>query len=314
MDNREILVSIRCLAYNQVRYIRQCLDGFVMQKTNFRFEAIVHDDASTDGTTEIIKEYAEKYPDIIKPIYEKENQYSKDFSVIDSLVRKACVGKYLAFCEGDDFWTDPLKLQKQVDILETNPDVTFVHTAFSNVDMNGHIFHRKQYEYYQKISRCGSVLPLLLKQNYVMTMSLCIRNEIMESRILINCPQKMDYAYTLACASLGKAYYLPENTCCYRMNPAGAMATSSSSVHKISRQIFLYFAQLYTDRKITKLRKIEDIKAKHEILIKCLGMLKAKLNEEEVHKFLQTHKQLFFLLPSASVIALYRQIIVKLHR
>ena len=71
------LVSIRCLVYNHGPYLRQCLDGFVMQKTNFAFEAIVHDDASTDNSAEIIREYAEKYPDIIKPIYETENQYSK---------------------------------------------------------------------------------------------------------------------------------------------------------------------------------------------------------------------------------------------
>lgn len=72
-----LMVSIRCNTYNHERYIRQCLEGFVIQKTNFRFEAIVHDDASTDGTAAIIREYAEKYPDIIKPIYETENQYSK---------------------------------------------------------------------------------------------------------------------------------------------------------------------------------------------------------------------------------------------
>ena len=77
MDNQDIKVTIRCITYNQKDYIRQCLDGFVMQRTNFRFEAIVHDDASTDGTAEIVREYAEKYPDIVKPIFETENQYSK---------------------------------------------------------------------------------------------------------------------------------------------------------------------------------------------------------------------------------------------
>ena len=79
MQNNEqpLMVTIRCTVFNHERYLRECLDGFVMQKTNFRFEAIVHDDASTDGSAAIIKEYAEKYPDIIKPIYETENQYSK---------------------------------------------------------------------------------------------------------------------------------------------------------------------------------------------------------------------------------------------
>lgn len=115
-------VAIRCYAYNQKDYIRQCLDGFVMQKTTFRFKAVVHDDASTDGTKEIIQEYADKYPDIILPIFEEENQYSKhDGSLAKIMISNTQDAKYIAFCEGDDFWTDPLMLQKHVDFLENNP-------------------------------------------------------------------------------------------------------------------------------------------------------------------------------------------------
>ena len=107
--NNQIVVSIQCLTYNHAPYIRQCLDGFVMQKTNFRFEAIIHDDASTDGTQEIIREYEKKYPDIIKPIYQKENQYSKGIpGYITNIISSKCKGKYFALCEGDDFWIDPL--------------------------------------------------------------------------------------------------------------------------------------------------------------------------------------------------------------
>lgn len=126
---RPLMVSILCTTYNHEPYISQCLDGFVMQKTNFRFEAIVHDDASTDGTAAIIREYAEKYPDIIKPIYETENQYSKHDGSLDRIMDKACEGKYIAFCEGDDYWTDSLKLQKQVNFLEGNPDYGMVYTG-----------------------------------------------------------------------------------------------------------------------------------------------------------------------------------------
>lgn len=120
-ESQPLLVSIRCLAYNHEKYIRETLEGFVMQKTNFRFEAIVHDDASVDGTAEIVREYAEKYPDIIKPIYEIENQYSKKDGSLSRIMHEACKGKYIAMCEGDDYWTDPYKLQKQVDFLETHP-------------------------------------------------------------------------------------------------------------------------------------------------------------------------------------------------
>ena len=116
------LVSIQCLVYNHEPYLRQCLDGFVMQKTDFPFEAIVHDDCSTDGSASIIKEYADKYPTIIKPIFEKENQYSKiGFSGINNIMLNQSKGKYIALCEGDDYWIDPLKLQKQVDYMEANP-------------------------------------------------------------------------------------------------------------------------------------------------------------------------------------------------
>ncbi len=127
MNDDNILVSIQCLVYNHEPYLRQCLDGFVMQKTNFRFEAIVHDDASTDGSAAIIREYSEKYPDIIKPIYEAENQYSKHggFSALFDILNSACKGKYIAMCEGDDYWIDPMKLQKQVDFLESHPDYVY---------------------------------------------------------------------------------------------------------------------------------------------------------------------------------------------
>lgn len=118
---QDIIVSVLCTAYNHESYIRQCLDGFVMQKTNFKFEAIVHDDASTDNTASVIREYAEKYPDIIVPIYQTENQYRKT-DIYTTYLYPIVQGKYIALCEGDDYWTDPYKLQKQVDFLEANSE------------------------------------------------------------------------------------------------------------------------------------------------------------------------------------------------
>lgn len=118
----EPVVSICCLTYNHILYIRQCLDGFMMQKINFPIEILIYDDASTDGTQGIIREYEKKYPDIIKPIYQKENQYSKGIKVSLVYNYSRAKGKYIALCEGDDYWTDPYKLQKQVDFLESHPD------------------------------------------------------------------------------------------------------------------------------------------------------------------------------------------------
>lgn len=114
-------VSVFCQAYNHEKYIRKCLDGFVMQKTDFPFEVIIHDDASTDATATIIREYEEKYPNIIKPIYQTENQYSKGVKIQQTYMLEKAQGVYYAWCEGDDYWTDCNKLQKQVDFLDAHP-------------------------------------------------------------------------------------------------------------------------------------------------------------------------------------------------
>ena len=128
MDSPKPLVSICCITYNHKNYIRDCLEGFLMQKTNFPFEVLIHDDASTDGTIDILKEYQAKYPDIIKPYFEIENCYSqgKPFTVPNY---SRAVGKYLAFCEGDDFWTDKNKLQMQYDFMEAHTDYSMCGTG-----------------------------------------------------------------------------------------------------------------------------------------------------------------------------------------
>ena len=130
--DRRPLVAIHCFVYNHEPYLRDCLEGFVMQQTNFTFVAIVHDDASTDGSAAIIREYEEKYPHIFKPIYETENQYSKRDGSIDRIMNEAIEAtgaKYVAMCEGDDYWTDPYKLQKQVSYMEEHPECALVYTC-----------------------------------------------------------------------------------------------------------------------------------------------------------------------------------------
>jgi len=116
------MVSVCCLTYNHEKYIRDALEGFVMQNTDFSYEVFVHDDASTDGTAAIIKEYAEKYPDIIKPILQEENQRSKGVKIISTYIAPLAKGKYIAYCEGDDFWCNSYKLQKQIEFLEAHPE------------------------------------------------------------------------------------------------------------------------------------------------------------------------------------------------
>lgn len=145
MENIHPLVSIVCCSFNHVSYIRQCLDGFIMQTTNFPIEMLIHDDASTDGTQDIIREYEKKYPDMIKPIYQTENQYSKGIEINLVYNFPRAKGKYIAFCEGDDYWTDPLKLQKQYDFMESHP----------NYVLCTHYYR----EFFQMTNEFGSVLP-----------------------------------------------------------------------------------------------------------------------------------------------------------
>lgn len=117
------LVSICCITYNHAQFIWKCLDAFLMQQTDFPIEILIHDDCSTDGTTEIIREYEAKYPDLIFPLYEEENQYQQGKAAeIDFYNYRRARGKYIAYCEGDDYWTDPLKLKKQVDFMEANSE------------------------------------------------------------------------------------------------------------------------------------------------------------------------------------------------
>lgn len=127
-------VSIKCLAYNHEKYIEKALDSFLMQKTNFPFEIVVHDDASTDNTTNIIRQYENMFPNIIKPIYEMENQYSKDAEAMLQMVHSNLKGEYVALCEGDDYWTDEYKLQKQYDAMEKHPEVDMCAHAVRRIN------------------------------------------------------------------------------------------------------------------------------------------------------------------------------------
>lgn len=132
-----VMVSVLCVTYNHQNYIRRCLESLVCQKTDFRYEIIVHDDASTDGTQDIIREYAEKYPNLIIPIIEKENQYSKEDNNLYASFISVASGKYAAVIEGDDYWCDPDKLRLQVEALEAHPECAICVHATDTVDTKG---------------------------------------------------------------------------------------------------------------------------------------------------------------------------------
>lgn len=239
-SENSIMVSIICLTYNQKHFLRDCLDGFVSQKTNFRFEAIVHDDASTDGSQDLIREYEEKYPDIIKPIYEKENQYSKHDGSLDRIVNDRCTGKYIALCEGDDFWTDPYKLQKQVDFLESHPDYTMVHTRFNYLYNNDNSIQSDESDHIRIeniINTNPNDIPFhILEDNHyrIQTLTVLYRNHLIdleeqlrESSLFLMGDTQLWMNLTL----YGKVYYLPEVTSVYRVSANSASKASEMRKH-----------------------------------------------------------------------------------
>ncbi len=126
-------VTVVCTAYNHEAYLRDALEGFVSQETDFPFEVLVNDDASTDGTAAILREYAARYPDIIRPFYQEKNLYSQGINIYDAVFYPVARGEYIAACEGDDRWTDPHKLQLQVDFLDAHPDYSAcVHNTLAH--------------------------------------------------------------------------------------------------------------------------------------------------------------------------------------
>lgn len=174
IQEEPILVAIHCLVYNHEPYLRDCLDGFVMQKTNFRFVAIVHEDCSTDNSAAIIREYEAKYPDIFRPIYETENQWHKTDGSLGRIMNAAIDAtgaKYIAMCEGDDYWTDPYKLQKQVDFLESHPECSM---CFHGVQILDELSHELQPDFLEDVPYSKDGLRLA-QGNYIHSVSVMFR-------------------------------------------------------------------------------------------------------------------------------------------
>lgn len=251
------LVAIRCITYNHEPYIRDALEGFVMQKTNFPFVAIVHDDASTDGTADIIREYAAKYPDIIKPIYETENQYSRRDGSLSRIMNEACAktgAKYYALCEGDDYWTDPLKLQKQVDFLESHPECSYLFTdarLHYETGLSDYTYHveNREYSRYELYNRW-----------LVPTPTVVYRQEVLHSdcfKILSNIKKPLfgDLSLCMAASTIGKIYGMNEVMCGYRRLSSGATSTLRRDLYGYMKNhlcISKYFGNKYVE--IDKIR------------------------------------------------------------
>lgn len=217
-------VSVVLHAFNQEGYIKDALDGILKQKTKFPFEVIVHDDASTDSTTDIIKNYHSKYPDIIIPIIQTQNQYSLGIKP-STITTPHARGEYIAFCEGDDYWCCSEKLESQIDFMEKNPDVTLCATScfldFSSTQ--GGLVKKNIKEGVWSSSELakegGGALP---------TASLVFKREVFDDLgAWFHAAPLGDYYLQVLASMTGKVHVLPTYTCVYRVNALGSWSSRS---------------------------------------------------------------------------------------
>ena len=269
------LVSIICLAYNHEKFINQALAGFVMQKVNFTYEIIIHDDASTDNTVLIIKDYERKYPKLFRPIYQIENQASKERGRVTKIVFGAAKGKYIALCEGDDYWTDPLKLQKQVDFLEKNEE-------FSGCFHDTYIKRGNSFSLWRKYS----------KEVFDITDTISTRALLHTSSFLFvskhqylsdSAPKSIsgDMVLFAQIANRGKLKRIPEVMSVYRKHAGGITQTKTviSNFHK-DRIILMNFLNKELKYKYTN--EVEKVISYHKKQIK---------SKNKNYIFIQTLKQ-----------------------
>lgn len=236
------LVTIRCMTYNHEKYIADALDGFLMQETDFPFEILVHDDASTDGTADIIREYERKYPHIMKPVYETENQYSKHDGSLGRIVNGLTRGKYIATCEGDDFWTSPNKLQLQIDYMLNNPDCSMCFHAV-NYYNNGTVVNN---DLITK-EECDLTVEQIIEGggNFCATASLCYKTE----HSLIKPKYRLmsdvgDYPLQIMLATLGRVHYFPQIMGCYRVGNANSWIGKTLHSEKKDKEIKHWYIEI----------------------------------------------------------------------
>ena len=245
MMKDKIVVSVCMITYNHENYIREAIEGVLMQKTNFPIELIIGEDCSTDNTRAIVIEYANKYPQTIHTLLTVENVgMTKNFYK----TLKAATGKYIALCEGDDYWIDSQKLQKQVDFLEANEEYGLVHTNYTCIDGYGNAI--------SKLNRnwpSGDVFNLIMSEKYyIVTASVMFRlnlniiNEFESSKVNF---KMCDLNLWLKIAHASKVKYLADITTCYRiLEKSASHSIGLSEVYSFHYDAFLvkqYIASKY---------------------------------------------------------------------
>lgn len=250
-------VSVYCLAYNHEKYLRDALEGFVMQKTDFEYEVFVHDDASTDGTADIIREYEKKYPDIIHGIYQTENQSSKGISIYWNYIYPRLTGEYVASCEGDDYWCDCEKLACQVAFLDSHKEyVACVHNTrqlemSDGTESDMYSNDSEKELHFEDVVQGGSCC--------YHTSSLMLRRSIYQGRPGY-LTSHWDYPLSMFLSTVGRIHYINRTMSVYRHGTPGSYTmTTVSSNEKVIKNF---------QRIINMLALVdEETKYKHSALV-----------------------------------------------
>lgn len=244
--NTKPLVSIVCLTYNEEDFVRDTFDNFLSQKTTFPFEVLVYDDASQDRTPEIIKEYAAKYPDIFRITLYEENNFKKGLGFYGLRVGfNEAKGKYIAYCEGDDYWCDDLKMQKQVDFLESHPEyMVCAHETLIRNDYvpkeNGTLFSRANFNSYIDISkRQHYTFKDTLTGNIFHISSMMYRNSPIKWPEWICEVTALDMVLFMILAEKGDIYRLPDVMSVYRQNRCSITNTQQQFNSKLASNSML---------------------------------------------------------------------------
>lgn len=245
----EVLVSICCQTYNHKNYISQTIESFLMQKTNFRFEILLRDDASTDGTADIVKEYSNKYPDIINPLIYEENQFRKGVKPFADNVKRAR-GKYIAICEGDDYWTDPFKLQKQVDFLEANQGYSMCFHEVKCFEQNV----KKFVGNYSNPPKCTFSTEDLFDRHFIATCSIVYRNEFSFPDFFSQIASG-DKLLIFLCSLRGAIHFIDQTMGVYRLHPGGVSNTHYGIKKVFDMSTYLNFINEFTAHKYDQLCK-----------------------------------------------------------
>ena len=268
------VVSICCLAYNHEPYIEDALEGFLIQETDFPFEVLIHDDASTDRTPDIIREYEAAYPHIIKPIYQKENQYSKHVKISATYQFPRAQGEYIAFCEGDDYWNNNQKLQKQVNYMRAHFDCSIVaHLANLLIADTNKIVPYLSSKYMNYVNRRITIKDILVNLALFPTASMLFKTELYKrNNTLFLDICDFDYAYKIILLSEGYGFILPEVMSVYRKGVIGSWTDRANNKQYFKKHLLescqiLQKINIYTQYKNDKEIKNEIIKRQFNIIL-----------------------------------------------